>query len=301
MPVEQKSFAEHQPGGTLYLVPTPIGNLEDMTFRAINTLKEVDIILAEDTRQTGKLLNHFEIETRMLSFHDHSKSEEVERFVDWLSQGQSLALVSDAGMPLINDPGHPLVQRALEESLSVVSLPGANAALTALVASGLPAHRFAYYGFFPRTAKEQQTILQEIQLRGETAIFYESPYRIQKALEKIQDQLGTQTPVVVGRELTKRFETYLRGSVGELLEFLKDQTIKGEIVLLIYCEPGQVSSNGDPEVAELPLKDQVQALMDKNNLSPKEAIKQVAAARQIKKQIVYAAYHDLDNQDQGVD
>lgn len=301
MPVEQRSFADHQPGGTLYLVPTPIGNLEDMTFRAINTLKEVDIILAEDTRQTGKLLNHFDIETRMLSFHDHSKREEVERFVDWLKQGRNLALVSDAGMPLINDPGHPIVQRALEESLSVVSLPGANAALTALVASGLPAHRFAYYGFFPRTAKEQQTILQEIQLRGETAIFYESPYRIQKALEKIQDQLGAQTPVVVGRELTKRFETYLRGSVGELLGFLKDQTIKGEIVLLIYCEPGQAPSIGEEETAELPLKDQVQVLIDQNNLSPKEAIKQVATTRQIKKQIVYAAYHDLDNQDQGVD
>lgn len=147
---EQRSFAEQQGAGTLYLVPTPIGNLEDMTFRAIRVLKESSVILAEDTRNTIKLLNHFDIDTPMRSFHEHSRMTEVEGFIEQLKSGQLLALVSDAGMPLINDPGHPLVQRALEEGLSVVALPGANAALTALVASGLPCFGNVLNGFFSR-------------------------------------------------------------------------------------------------------------------------------------------------------
>lgn len=281
--------------GKLYLVPTPIGNLEDMTFRAINTLKAVAYILAEDTRHTIKLLNHFDIETKMRSFHEHSRAHEVTEWVELLGSGQDLALVSDAGMPLINDPGHPLVQACLEEGIDIVALPGANAALTALIASGLASEQFTYYGFFPRSTKEQADVLKQVGSRQETAIFYESPFRIKKSLQAIEKELGPQTAVVVARELTKRYEEYLRGTASELVAYLAEHSLKGEIVLLL--EGGQLTPQGDIAEAatrlELPYKEQVEWAMATDNLSSKEAIKQVAKQLGIKKQAVYQAYHEL--------
>ncbi|MCW6664407.1 16S rRNA (cytidine(1402)-2'-O)-methyltransferase [Aerococcaceae bacterium NML191219] len=288
----QQSFAPYKEEvGALYLVPTPIGNLEDMTFRAIRILQEAALILAEDTRTTIKLLNHFAIDTPMHSFHEHSSPAQVEAVMMRLRQGDHVALVSDAGMPLINDPGHPLVQAVLAEGLAVVALPGANAALTALVASGLGCQQFAYYGFFPRGSKEQEQILQQVQARKETAIFYESPYRLKKSLFAIAKKMPVDTKVVVARELTKRYETYLRGTAAELTEYLANQEVKGECVLLI---------EGHEEVApsveswqELSLKAHVEQLMADEDISAKEAIKQVAKLRQLKKQEVYQAYHEL--------
>lgn len=220
---------------------------------------------------------------------------EVEGFIEQLKSGQLLALVSDAGMPLINDPGHPLVQRALEEGLSVVALPGANAALTALVASGLPCVQFTYYGFFPRRTKEQHVLLQQIGEREQTAIFYESPHRIAKSVQAIAQVLPLTTQVVIARELTKRYETYVRATVGELLQWVEEQTVKGECVLLI--EGGTRKANSEEEVGDLSLKEHVEYVMNTQQLSTKEAIKHVAKARQLRKQEVYQAFHEIEGEE----
>lgn len=287
--------AGQTPKGKLYLVPTPIGNLEDMTFRAINTLKEVALILAEDTRHTIKLLNHFNIETKMHSFHEHSRTHEVTQWVELLESGQDLALVSDAGMPLINDPGHPLVQACLDEAIDIVALPGANAALTALIASGLSSEQFTYYGFFPRSTKEQKEVLSLVGSRQETAIFYESPFRVKKSVIAIERELGADTPVVVARELTKRYEEYIRGTAFELAAYLTEHSLKGEIVLMLEGGQTPLAGNLAEKAAqlELPYKEQVELTMTQDGISSKDAIKQVAKQLGIKKQAVYQAYHDL--------
>ncbi len=283
----QTSFRGVTNFGKLYLIPTPIGNLEDMTFRAIRLLKEVDLILAEDTRHTIKLLNHFDIETKMQSFHEHSNPQEIQEHIAFLKSGGQIGLVSDAGLPLINDPGHPLVQEALAASIDVISLPGANAALTALIASGLPNERFTYYGFFPRSKKDQNEILELVGQRDETALFYESPYRIKKALQSIVRELGDQCQVVIARELTKTYEEYLRGNAEEILEYISIKPLKGEIVLLI--QGGGLEINESFE--ELDLKEHVELIMATQGITSKEAIKQVAKIQNVKKQEVYNAYH----------
>ncbi|MBG9987845.1 16S rRNA (cytidine(1402)-2'-O)-methyltransferase [Aerococcaceae bacterium DSM 111176] len=288
---KQRSFQQdalHE-FGKLYLIPTPIGNLEDMTYRAVRLLGEVDLLLAEDTRHTIKLLNHFGINTKMQSFHEHSNLHEIDNYIEKLQQGQSIGLVSDAGMPLINDPGHPLVTRVLDADIPVVSLPGANAALTALIASGLSAERFTYYGFFPRDKKEQQNILELIGNHDETALFYESPYRIKQAIQAVIKHLGQEREVVIARELTKSYEEYLRGQALELLTYLEENQLKGEIVLLIEGGGLKTLANFD----HLTYKQHVELLMSSQGLIPKEAIKQVAKLRSVKKQEVYNAFHEL--------
>ena len=287
----QKSYKDNdQAFGNLYLVPTPIGNLEDMTFRAIQTLKEVDIILAEDTRRTIKLLNHFEITTPLVSFHEHNQVAKLEFFMERLYQGEDLAMVSDAGMPLINDPGHPLVQACLEANINVLALPGANAALTALVASGLSTLQFTYYGFFPRETKQQKAMVDLLNTRTETAIFYESPFRIKKTINFLAQTLGDQRQLVIARELSKRHEEFIRGRASEIAQLLDQEPIKGEMVLLI--EGGRQAMNDNPSSLTLPLKEQVTRLMATNNLSQKEAIKQVAKNNHLKKQDVYKLFYD---------
>ncbi|MFK8243701.1 MULTISPECIES: 16S rRNA (cytidine(1402)-2'-O)-methyltransferase [unclassified Facklamia] len=289
----QKSFSANE-YGKLYLVPTPIGNLEDMTFRAVNQLKAVQLILAEDTRHTIKLLNHFYIDTPMQSFHEHSSNAQVEKYIAMLLQGTDIALVSDAGMPLINDPGHPLVQAALMQKISVVALPGANAALTALVASGLPAERFTYYGFFPRELKGQKQVLALIGERAETAIFYESPYRVAKSIAVMMKYLHQDTQVVVARELTKQYEEYLRGTLIQVNEWVAEHDIKGECVLLI--EGGRALESSSDKITDqsLSLREQVTQYMQTYQVSSKEAIKEIAKLNQIRKQIVYQEYHETD-------
>lgn len=287
---QQKSYLDGN--GKLYLVPTPIGNLEDMTFRAIDTLKQVDLILAEDTRRTIKLLNHFEIKQPMMSFHEHSSQNQVIQLIDRLVQGENLALVSDAGMPLINDPGHPLVQAAIQHNISVIALPGANAAITALVASGLNAERFTYYGFFPRETKEQKDLAILIGQRNETAIFYESPFRLKKTVKRIAEYLSADTQIVLAREISKQYEEYLRGKLSEILEFLEHNEIKGEFVLLVEGGRGVTVVDSAVIDLELPLKEQVDQWIAEYGVSSKEAVKEVAKLNGLRKQLVYQAYHN---------
>lgn len=278
--------------GVLYLVPTPIGNLDDMTFRAIKILKSVSLILAEDTRHSIKLMNHFDIQTKLSSFHQHNQEQKLGKALEILLEGQDLALISDAGMPVINDPGHPLVLAAIEAGVQVVALPGPNAALTALVASGLSAERFTYYGFFPRDNKHQASIIDQIASRDETAIFYESPYRVQKMLLRLAEGLSGDTPVVLGRELTKRYEEYIRMPLGQLNEFLNDQALKGEFVVLVGG--GHARASVVPVEETGSIRDQVLYLIESEAMSSKQAIKEVAQRNGLKKQTVYSAYHQLD-------
>lgn len=286
----QDSFKAGSLTGVLYLVPTPIGNLKDMTYRAVDCLQSVQLILAEDTRTSHPLLDHYKIQTPTRSFHDHSSPQALEAIVADLLAGKDCALISDAGMPLISDPGHPLVQAALEAGIRVVGLPGANAGLTALMASGLPANRFSFYGFFPQKGSQQAQVLEAVKDRPETAIFYESPHRIQKTCQVMADHLPQETELVIARELTKRFESYIRGQVREVLAYLEDHPLKGELVVLVQGGVGGVVDLSD----RLGLRDHVLLLMESQGLQAKAAIKEVARIQQVKKQAVYRAYHQLD-------
>lgn len=216
----------------LYIVPTPIGNLEDITFRALRILKEVDLILAEDTRNTGKLLKHFEISKRLQSYHLHNEHKEVERIVNQLQQGFSIALVSDAGTPAISDPGFLIVKHCIENGIEVECLPGATSFVPALVNSGLPNDRFCFEGFLPQK-KGRNKKLTALQNETRTMIFFESPYRLVKSLEQFIEFFGPERRVCVSRELTKIYEENARGTLPEVLEYFKSKTVKGEIVIVL--------------------------------------------------------------------
>ncbi|MCK4025079.1 16S rRNA (cytidine(1402)-2'-O)-methyltransferase [Streptococcus iners] len=283
----QKSFKGQTSFGTLYLVPTPIGNLQDMTFRAIQALKEVDVIAAEDTRNTGLLLKHFEIETRQISFHEHNAHEKIPVLIDWLKSGQSIAQVSDAGLPSISDPGHDLVKVAIEENIPVVALPGASAGITALIASGLAPQPHIFYGFLPRKAGQQKDFFQEKRAYPETQIFYESPYRVADTLENMLSVYGDRQVTIV-RELTKLYEEYQRGSITEVLDYLKENPLKGECLIIV----AGVGEEELPSVDEVDLKAEVEKEIAMGR-KPNQAIKEVAKRYQLKKQEVYDLYHGL--------
>ena len=212
----QKSFKEQTAYGKLYLVPTPIGNLQDMTFRSIAILKKVDYIAAEDTRNTGLLLKHFDISTRQLSFHEHNAFEKIPDLLKLLKSGNSLAQVSDAGLPSISDPGYDLVRAAIQEDIAVIALPGASAGITALIASGLAPQPHIFYGFLPRKSGQQKSFFEEKKHYPETQIFYESPYRVQETLENMLAVYGDRQ-IVLTRELPKLYEEYQRGKMSEIL------------------------------------------------------------------------------------
>ncbi|HEM3577820.1 TPA: 16S rRNA (cytidine(1402)-2'-O)-methyltransferase [Streptococcus suis] len=283
----QKSFKGQTSVGSLYLVPTPIGNLQDMTFRAIQTLKDVDMIAAEDTRNTGLLLKHFEIETRQTSFHEHNAHEKIPVLIDWLKSGQSIAQVSDAGLPSISDPGHDLVKAAIAEDIPVVALPGASAGITALIASGLAPQPHIFYGFLPRKAGQQKDFFQEKRAYPETQIFYESPYRVADTLENMLSVYGDRQVTVV-RELTKLYEEYQRGTITEVLDYLKDTSLKGEC-LIIVAGAGEEEL---PSADDVDLKAEVEKEIAAGR-KPNQAIKEVAKRYQLKKQEVYDVYHGL--------
>ena len=209
----QMSFEKHDTG-KLYLIPTPIGNLEDMTFRAVNLLKEVDLIAAEDTRNTQKLLNHFEIKTKQISFHEHNTESRIPELIKKMEDGLNIGQVSDAGMPSISDPGHELVERCIEMGIPVVSIPGPSAGMTSLIASGLSPQPFLFYGFLNRKSKEQRAELEELSQEKPTLIFYEAPHRLKKTLVNLQKVLGNRK-ATLGRELTKRYEEYIRGTLDD--------------------------------------------------------------------------------------
>lgn len=288
----QKSF-EAKDTGTLYLVPTPIGNLEDMTFRAVKILKEVDLIAAEDTRNTQKLLNHFGIETSQISYHEHNATERAAQLVDRLLKGESIAQVSDAGMPSISDPGVELVHAALEANISVVPLPGPNAALTALIASGLAPQPFYFYGFLPRKKKDVKEELEALNRRQETIVFYESPHRLKQRIEEMENVFGSDRRIVLARELTKRFEEFIRGTLAEVKEWTNSEQLRGEFVVIVE---GNDSPDAEEEQdwATWPLEEHVSRVMLEQGVSSKVAIKEVAQLRGIQKREVYAAYHQLE-------
>ncbi|HFR3539245.1 TPA: 16S rRNA (cytidine(1402)-2'-O)-methyltransferase [Streptococcus suis] len=283
----QKSFKGQTSVGSLYLVPTPIGNLQDMTFRAIQTLKDVDMIAAEDTRNTGLLLKHFEIETRQTSFHEHNAHEKIPILIDWLKSGQSIAQVSDAGLPSISDPGHDLVKAAIAEDIPVVALPGASAGITALIASGLAPQPHIFYGFLPRKAGQQKDFFQEKRAYQETQIFYESPYRVADTLVNMLSVYGDRQVTVV-RELTKLYEEYQRGTISEVLDYLKDNPLKGEC-LIIVAGAGEEEL---PSADDVDLKAEVEKEVAAGR-KPNQAIKEVAKRYQLKKQEVYDLYHGI--------
>ncbi|MCR9250615.1 MAG: 16S rRNA (cytidine(1402)-2'-O)-methyltransferase [bacterium] len=216
----------------LYLVPTPIGNLEDITLRALRILKEVDLILAEDTRTTGKLLKHFEISTPQKSYHIHNEHKTLEQIIDLLKGGQTIALVSDAGTPAISDPGYLLVRECLKHDIEIECLPGATAFVPALVKSGFPTDRFTFEGFLPHK-KGRQTKIQSFRDEKRTIIVYESPHRLIKALEQFVEFLGEERRISVSRELTKIYEETVTGTAKEVLEFFKQKGVKGEIVIIL--------------------------------------------------------------------
>lgn len=281
----QKSFA--QAAGTLYLVPTPIGNLEDMTFRAVKTLQTVELIASEDTRNTQKLLNHFEVKTPQKSLHEHNYNERIPELLAFLKSGNSIAQVSDAGMPSISDPGHELVVACIEENIPVVALPGATAGMTALIASGLAPQPFYFYGFLQRKKSTQKKELTALKKQTATLIFYESPHRVKETVKNILEVFGNRE-VVICRELTKLYEEYLRGTAEELIDYLSEHSLKGECCLLVS---GAVEIEVD-EVFTGSLKEQVELLIEEGQ-APKEAIKTVAKRHDLKKQAVYKEYHEL--------
>ncbi|PWK07943.1 16S rRNA (cytidine(1402)-2'-O)-methyltransferase, partial [Tumebacillus permanentifrigoris] len=227
------SFQEQQTTGTLYLVATPIGNLEDMTYRAVETLKNVDVIAAEDTRQSRKLLTHFNIERpRLISYHEHNKHSKEEAILDLLREGQNVALVTDAGTPGISDPGADIVRAAVEAQLTVVPIPGCVAGVTALIASGLPTDRFTFIGFLPREKKKRAEELGKLKARTETLVFYEAPHRIEETLKALLEHLGDRD-VVLARELTKRYEQFSRGKVSDAIVWFSENQPRGEYVLVL--------------------------------------------------------------------
>jgi 16S rRNA (cytidine1402-2'-O)-methyltransferase len=285
---QQKSY-HNEADGVLYIVPTPIGNLEDMTFRAIRILKEADLIAAEDTRVTKKLCNYFEIQTYVTSYHEHNKEKSGEKLLDVLKEGKTIALVSDAGMPTISDPGYELVCLALANKIPVIPLPGANAALTALVASGLPPKNFLFHGFLPRHKKEKKEELEKLKRQQSTLLFYESPHRLKETMKAMADVLGDRK-VVISREITKKFEEFIRGTALELSEWLESAEIKGECCILV--EGSNEVQNLDEEQwwTSLTVETHVEHYIEQD-MSSKEAIKQVAVDRKVPKREVYETYH----------
>src|SRR5579863_8406662 len=269
--------SSHAPGPALYLVGTPIGNLEDITHRAVCVLKEVDVIACEDTRQTQKLLNHYGITTRTISYHEHNEMTRAAELVKEMQEGASVALVTDAGMPGISDPGYRLISLAIRHHVPVVPIPGASAFLAALVASGMPTDSFRFSGFLPAKRGERRAALESVKGSPRTLVFYEAPHRIIETLSDVVEVLGNDRHVVIAREVTKLHEEFLRGRAGEVLETLKSRDrVKGEITLLIgkaeeSYAPGAAGAHVRPTVRQ-----RVEQIMVLEKVNEKTALKKVA-------------------------
>lgn len=287
--MQQTSSFKSGETGRLYLVPTPIGNLDDMTFRAVKTLQEVDLIAAEDTRHTQQLLNHFEISTKQVSFHEHNTEQRIPELLAKLKDGVTIAQCSDAGMPSISDPGKELVAAAVKEGIPVVPLPGANAGLTALIASGLTPQPFYFYGFLERKHQQQVTELQELVNRPETLIFYEAPHRLKKTLTTMAEVFGADRRAVLARELTKRYEEFSRGTLGELRDFFTDHQPRGEFVVLVAGNDHPAEEK--PTVSGTPVEQVDQEIV--KGLSTNAAIKLVAKRNHLNRQELYREYHHI--------
>lgn len=278
--------------GTLYLCATPIGNLEDMTFRVIRTLKEVDMIAAEDTRNSIKLLNHFEIKTPMTSYHEYNKIEKGHKLVQMLLEGKNLALITDAGTPGISDPGEELVQMCYEAGVPVTSLPGAAACITALTLSGLSTRRFAFEAFLPSDKKERQQVLEELKNDTRTVICYEAPHRLVKTLKELLEALGNRR-ITICRELTKKHETAWQTHIAEACEYYQENAPKGECVLVIEGRSREeLKAEEQEQWEQMPLEAHMEHY-ESQGMDHKSAMKQVAKDRGVSKRDIYRMLLEL--------
>ncbi|HEX8813931.1 MAG TPA: 16S rRNA (cytidine(1402)-2'-O)-methyltransferase [Terriglobales bacterium] len=269
----------------LHIVATPIGNLEDITLRALRVLREADLIACEDTRHTQKLLNHFGISSRTTSYHEHNEKERAEELITELEQGARIALVSDAGTPGVSDPGYRLISLAVERGLPVIPVPGVSALVAALAGSGLPTDSFSFGGFLPAKAGQRRQTLEELRESTQTQVFYEAPHRLQQALQDVVELLGPHRHIVVARELTKIHEEFLRGTAQQVLDTLKSRgEIKGEITLLISkAEEGDASL----AVPRVNLRQRLEQIMAEQNLDEKAALKKLAKEMGVSKSQAY--------------
>jgi 16S rRNA (cytidine1402-2'-O)-methyltransferase len=268
--------------GVLYVVATPIGNLEDITYRAVDVLKQVDLIACEDTRQTRKLLDRYGVEKPVVSYHEHNEAERAEELVQKLQQGIRVAQVSDAGMPGIADPGYRVIRLAIDHGIRVIPIPGASALVTALVGSGLPTDAFDFRGFLPAKSGQRRTALEEIRSAQHTVLFYETPHRLHEALRDIVQVLGPDRPIVVARELTKIHEEFIRGTAAEVQEKVGGRDIKGEITLLIGKSTGSGRRADTSNIAE-----RLQQIMREQKLDEKAGLKVLAKESGLSRSEVY--------------
>ncbi|MDO4977791.1 MAG: 16S rRNA (cytidine(1402)-2'-O)-methyltransferase [Eubacteriales bacterium] len=274
--------------GTLYLCATPIGNLEDITFRVLRTLKEVDLIAAEDTRNSIKLLNHFEIKTKMTSYHEYNKVDKAIYLVQKMREGMNVALITDAGTPGISDPGEELVRQCYEAGIPVTSLPGACACITALTMSGQATRRFAFEAFLPYEKKERHEILESLKNETRTIILYEAPHRLKKTLKELRECLGNRS-LTICKELTKRHEKKLQGTFDELIAFYEENEPRGEYVLVIAGKTMEEIREEEQKNWESMSIEEHMAVYENQNIDRKTAMKMVAKDRGISKRDVYQA------------
>ena len=266
---------------TLYVVGTPIGNLEDITFRAVRILQTVDIIAAEDTRHTGKLLQHFQVKTPQVSYHEHNRTSRIPELLEHLVNNKAIALVSDAGMPGISDPGYELVKACIEAGIAVVAIPGASAAITALSASGLPTDRFVFEGFLPAKSQHRQEHLESLQTESRTLIFYESPHRLRDTLQDLALVWGSDRQIVLGRELTKLYEEFWRGTIAEAIAHYNQREPQGEYTLVVAGIPAS-----QPQLTEEELKAELKQLISQG-ISRSQASRQLAKFTSLPRRQLY--------------
>ena len=276
--------------GTLYLCATPIGNLEDMTFRAVRILKEVDVIAAEDTRNSVKLLNHFDIHTPMTSYHEFNKIDKGQYLVKRLLEGENIALITDAGMPGISDPGEELVRMCRDAGVPVTAVPGACACVTALVISGRPTRRFCFEAFLPTDKKERRAVLEELKTETRTSIIYEAPHRLVKTLQELLNELGDRK-ITVCKELTKKHETGFETTLKEAVPYYEQNEPRGEYVLVLEgCSRQQMEQEAQDAWKEMSLGDHMK-LYEEQGMNRKDAMKQVAKDRGVGKREIYQYLH----------
>lgn len=280
---------EQHKTGTLYLCATPIGNLEDITYRVLRTLKEVDLIAAEDTRNSIRLLNHFEIKTPMTSYHEYNKIDKAYQLVAKMREGKNIALITDAGTPGISDPGEDIVRICYEEGIPVTSLPGAAACITALTMSGLPTRRFVFEAFLPKDKKEHQAVLEELKTETRTIIIYEAPHHLVRTLQELSDTLGGDHRLTICRELTKRHEEKLQMTLTDSLSYYEVNEPRGEYVLIIAGRSREEMKKEEQAGWEALSLEEHMAHYESQGIDRKEAMKRVAKDRGVSKRDIYQA------------
>ncbi|BAY40484.1 hypothetical protein NIES2111_48690 [Nostoc sp. NIES-2111] len=273
---------------TLYIVGTPIGNLEDITFRAVRILQNVDLIAAEDTRHTGKLLQHLQVKTPQISYHEHNRTSRIPELLEHLHNGKAIALVSDAGMPGISDPGYELVKACVEAGICVVPIPGASAAITALSAAGLPTDRFVFEGFLPAKGQQRREYLEALETESRTLIFYESPHRLRETLQDLAEVWGSDRQIVLARELTKLYEEFWRGSIEDAIAHYQQREPQGEYTVLVAGKPPSQT-----QLTEEQLKAELQQLISQG-ISRSQASRQLAKYTSLNRRQVYQLALSID-------